>query len=104
MREALWATYQDCLVDKDNNYIFYFDKTLDDFRMKAFLENMSYIQQTYTFSNEEKKAFPILLRYINTFWWFSLSELEFFSKDDSKVEKMLDWLEHQMTRDDITLL
>lgn len=104
MREALWATYQDCLVDKDNNYIFYFDKTLDDFRMKAFLENMSYIQQTYTFSNEEKKAFPILLRYINTFWWFSLSELEFFSKDDSKVEKMLDWLEHQMNRDDITLL
>ena len=103
MREALWATYQECLVDKDNNYIFYFDKKLDDIRMTSFLENMSYIQETYTFSDEEKKAFPILLRYINTFWWYSLSDLEFFSKDNSKVEKILDWFEFQMTRDDIQL-
>lgn len=104
MREALWATYQSCLVDKDNNYIFYFDKKLDDIRMQTFLENMSYIQETYTFSDEEKKAFPILLRYINTFWWYSLSELEAFSNDDSKVEKMLDWFELQMTRNDILLV
>ena len=104
MREALWATYQDCLVDKDNNYIFYFDKKLDDIRMKSFLENMSYIQETYTFSDEEKKAFPILLRYINTFWWYSLSDLKFFSKDNCKVEKMLDWFEFQMTRDDLRLI
>lgn len=104
MREALWATYRACLVDQDNNYIFYFDKQLDDFRMKTFLENMSYIQQTYTFSEEEKKAFPVLLRYINTFWWYSLSELEAFGKDDEKVEKMLDWFEHQMTRNDLILM
>ena len=103
MREALWATYQDCLVDEDNNYIFYFDKKLDDIRMETFLENMSYIQQTYTFSDDEKAAFPVLLRYINTFWWYSLSELETFSKDVEKVEKMLDWFELQMTRNDITL-
>lgn len=103
MREALWATYQSCLVDKDNNYIFYFDKKLDDLRMKCFLENMSYIQQTYTFNDEEKKAFPILLRYINTFWWYSLSDLEFFSQDTGKVERILDWFEFQMTRDDIML-
>ena len=103
MREALWATYQSCLVDKDNNYIFYFDKQLDDLRMRAFLENMSYIQETYTFSEEEKSAFPVLLRYINTFWWYSLSDLEAFGSDDGKVEKMLDWFELQMTRDDIKL-
>lgn len=104
MREALWATYQSCLVDKDNNYIFYFDKELDDIRMKSFLENMSYIQETYSFGEEEKQAFPIILRYINTFWWYSLSELEAFSRDDSKVEKMLDWFELQMTRTDIVLV
>lgn len=103
MREALWATYQSCLVDKDNNYIFYFDKKLDDIRMNSFLENMSYIQETYSFNDEEKKAFPILLRYINTFWWYSLSELEAFSNDNSKIEKMLDWFEYQMTRDDLRL-
>ena len=72
--------------------------------MKSFLENMSYIQETYTFSDEEKKAFPIILRYINTFWWYSLSDFEFFSKDDSKVEKIFDWFEFQMTRDDIKLI
>lgn len=103
MREALWATYQSCLVDKDNHYLFYFDKKLDDIRMKSFLENMSYIQQTYPFSDDEKQAFPILLRYINTFWWYSLSDLEAFSQDDRKVEKILDWFEYQMTRDDIKL-
>lgn len=104
MREALWATYQSCLVDKDNNYIFYFDKKLDDIRMKDFLKNMSYIAETYPFSDEEKKAFPILLRYINTFWWYSLSELEAFGKDNEKMEKMLDWFEWQMTRTDIALI
>ena len=104
MREALWATYQSCLVDKDNNYIFYFDKKLDDIRMNTFLENMSYIQETYNFSEDEKSAFPILLRYINTFWWYSLSDLEAFSTDDNKVEKMLDWIELQMTRNDIVLV
>lgn len=103
MREALWATYQSCLVDQDNNYIFYFDKKLDDIRMKSFLENMSYIQETYMFSDVERKAFPVLLRYINTFWWYSLSDLEFFSKDDHKVEKILDWFEFQMTRDDLMI-
>lgn len=104
MREALWATYQSCLVDKDNNYIFYFDKKLDDFRMKCFLENMSYIQETYPFTDDEKKAFPILLRYINTFWWYSLSDLEFFCNDDNKVQKILEWFEFQMTRDDLILI
>lgn len=103
MREALWATYQSCLVDKDNNYIFYFDKSLDDIRMKTFLENMSFIQQTYPFSEDEKRAFPILLRYINSFWWYSLSDLEAFHEDPAKVEQLLDWLEFQMTRDDIVL-
>ena len=72
--------------------------------MKSFLENMSYIQETYSFGEEEKQAFPIILRYINTFWWYSLSELEAFSQDDSKVEKMLDWFELQMTRNDIMLV
>lgn len=71
--------------------------------MNSFLENMSYIQETYSFNDEEKKAFPILLRYINTFWWYSLSELEAFSDDNSKIEKMLDWFEYQMTRDDLRL-
>lgn len=104
IRESLWATYQDCLVDKDNNYIFYFDKKLDDIRMTAFLENMSYIQQTYTFSDEEKRAFPVLLRYINTFWWYSLSDLKAFGNDDGKVEKIFDWFELQMTRNDIMLV
>lgn len=103
IREALWATYQKCLVNENNNYIFYFDKALDDIRMETFLQNIKYIQDTYTFSADEKKAFPILLRYINTFWWYSLADLEFFSNDDEKVEKILDWFEYQMTRDDIRL-
>ena len=72
--------------------------------MKSFLENMSYIQEPYSFGEEEKQAFPIILRYINTFWWYSLSDLEAFSQDDSKVEKMLDWFELQMTRSDLVLV
>lgn len=103
IHEAFFATYQKCLVNENNNYIFYFDKELDDIRMKTFLRNMSYIQETYTFNEDEKRAFPILLRYINTFWWYSLEDLKFFSSDKEKVEQILDWFEYQMTRDDLRL-
>ena len=50
-----------------------------------------------------REAFPVLFRYMNSFWWFHLHEIELIRGDESKVEKLLDWLEYQMTRDDIRL-
>ena len=61
------------------------------------------IEQYYSFSEFEKQVFPILFRYMNSFWWFHLDEIELIKEDEHKIVKLFDWLEHQMTRDDIRL-
>jgi hypothetical protein len=40
---------------------------------------------------------------MNSFWWFHLEEIKLIKDDDSKITKLFDWLEYQMTRDDIRL-
>ena len=103
VREALWAVYDRCLFGENDARLCYYDKALDDIRIGSFLKNMGYIQEYYTFSPAERDAFPILLRYMNSFWWQTLSEIERIREDPEKIEKLLDWLEYQMTRDDIRL-
>ena len=78
-------------------------KDLDDLRIKLFLENIGYIQENYKFTDLERDVFPTLFRYINSFWWFHLDEIKLIMDNDSKITQLFDWLEHQMTRDDIRL-
>ncbi len=103
VREALWAVYDRCLFGEDDSRLCYYDKSLDDIRIRSFLRNIGYVQETYTFSEAEREAFPILFRYMNSFWWQTLSEIGRIREDDEKIVKLLDWLEFQMTRDDIRL-
>ena len=88
--------------EKDSRLYFY-DSDLDKLRIKLFLENIGYIQEYYEFNELEKEVFPILFRYMNSFWWFHLDEIALIKEDNSKIDKLFDWLEHQMTRDDICL-
>lgn len=68
-----------------------------------FLKNTGYIQKAYTFSDAERAAFPVLFRYMNTYWWHHIDELKLVKEEPEKVGKILDWLEYQMTRDDLRL-
>ena len=102
-REALWAVDDRCLSGENDACLYCYDRSLDDIRIRSFLRNMAYVQETYPFSDAEREAFPILLRYMNSFWWQTISEIQRVHEDEDSITKLLDWLEFQMTRDDIRL-
>lgn len=87
----------------NNRKRFWSDETLDRNRMTEFMRNMECIEECYSFSPLEREVFPVLLRYINSFWWEHIRELETIKQDDAEINRLLDWLEYQMTRDDIRL-
>jgi len=103
VREALWAIADNRLVGENDSRLYFYDKNLDDLRIRLFLENIGYIQEHYEFSPFEREVFPVLFRYMNSFWWFHLDEIKLIKDDAHKITQLLDWLEHQMTRDDIRL-
>lgn len=103
MREALWGDADKRLFGENDSRLYLYDKDLDALRMELFLTNMGYIGETYTFSEAEKAAFPVLLRYMNSFWWFHLDEIARVHEDPKMVEALLDALEWAMTRDDIRI-
>lgn len=102
-REALWGVSDKRLFGEKDSRLYFYDKELDDLRIRLFMENMGYIQENYHFSDYEKAVFPVLFRYMNSFWWFHLDEIKLIKEDESKINRLLDWLEYQMTRDDIHL-
>ena len=103
VREALWGVSDNRLLGEKDSRLYFYDKALDDLRIRLFLENIRYIQECYEFSPVEREIFPVLFRYMNAFWWFHLDELQLIGEDAQKVTQLLDWLEYQMNRDDIRL-
>lgn len=103
VREALWGVSDKRLFGEKDSRLYFYDKELDNLRINLFLENIAYIQESYKFSSLEKDAFPVLFRYMNSFWWFHLDEIKLIKEDESKITQLFDWLEYQMTRDDIRL-
>ena len=103
VREALWGVSDKRLFDEKNSRLYFYDNELDELRIKLFLENIGYIQENYEFNKLEKEVFPILFRYMNSFWWFHLDEIKLIKEDERKITQLFDWLEYQMTRDDIRL-
>jgi len=104
LREALWNVDDACLLGENDQCLYLFDEKLDDLRIKAFLRNLGYVQEYYVFSEYERIVFPYLFRYINSFWWYHIGTLEEVKEDAEKIDQLFDWLEKQMTRDDIRLL
>ena len=103
VREALWGISDTRPIGEKGSRLYFYDEELDNLRMNLFLENIGYIQETYSFSSSEKTAFPILFRYVNSFWWFHLDEIKLIKEDENRINQLFDWLERQMTREDILL-
>lgn len=102
VRAALWSVGR-CFFGEKVGPLYFYDKEQDDFRISMFLTNIRYIQEYYDFNSLERSAFPTLFRYMNSFWWSHLDEIESVREDDDKIHQLFDWLEYQMTRDDIRL-
>ncbi len=103
VREALWNICDRRLYGENDSRLYFYDRVQDDLRISLFLKNMGYIQEFYTFDDTEREIFPILFRYVNSFWWFHLNEIKMAGQDDQRITQILDWLERQMTRDDVRL-
>lgn len=103
VREALIGVSDKRLVGENDSELYFYDNELDELRIKLFLENIGYIQEYYEFSELEREVFPILFRYMNSFWWLQVNEIELIKEDERKITQLFDWLEYQMTRDDIRL-
>ncbi len=103
VREALWGISDKRLFGEKDSRLYFYDSDLDELRIKLFLENIGYIKENYEFSELEKDVFPILFRYMNSFWWFHLDEIKLIKEDERKITQLFDWLEYQMIRDDIRL-
>ncbi|MBQ7122024.1 MAG: phosphotransferase [Clostridia bacterium] len=103
IREAMWNTENNKLYGRKGRRRFLYSKKLDELRIECFLDNVKNIQEFYEFSEFEREVFPVLFRYMNSYWWYHINEIKRIKFGSRRVLKILDWLEHQMTRDDIRL-
>lgn len=103
IREALMHIENSVLFDEDGNELYFYSDKLEAIRIRSFMKNIEYISEFYSFNDCEKSAFPLLYHYISSFWWEQVYAIKQFSNDKYKVEKILDWIEFQLTRQDISL-
>ena len=98
--EAMWDFKEDadCLID---GYWRWYDRDLDRKYDDSLVRNLRVVGQTYTFSESEKKAAVLLYRYIRPFNGPVVDELKEVRNDNAKVGMLLDWIEHQIIRDDL---
>lgn len=102
-RLAINYSTENCLHDENGHELYFFDERLDAIRCASILKNLGVIGETYSFSTAEREAFPILFRYMNSFWWEHIGTLKIIKGDSEKIGLLFSWLERQMTRDDLRL-
>lgn len=102
-RLAMNYACENALYDTDERELYFFDKNLDQFRCEIIRRNLGVIGETYAFSETEREIFPILFRYMNSFWWEHIDMIKHIKDDEQKIDLLFSWLEHQMTRNDVNL-
>ncbi|MBQ8393152.1 MAG: hypothetical protein IJX51_05195 [Clostridia bacterium] len=103
VREALMHIENKILFDNEGNELYFYDKNLEKIRVDSFMKNIKYIQEYYEFNELEKNTFPLLLKYISSFWWEQVYAIKQMKGDTEKVNMIFDWIELQLTRNDIIL-
>lgn len=70
----------------------------------SLLHNISVVKEVYTFSEIEKANAVLVYRYLRPFWWPINSELRNIQQDDAKLNALFNWIEHELTREDIDFI
>lgn len=71
----------------------------DDTFLKRVLHAMDIAKKVYSFSDLEKRAAPLLYKCIRPLWWHASVELKEADNDNTKIQKHLDAIEYEQTRD-----
>jgi hypothetical protein len=98
-REAMVDFNEDVLEENDEKV--YYSAVTNDTAIKSLLNNISLVKRYYTFSTIEKESAILLYRYLRPFWWNPYHEICSVKDNTQKVEKILDWIENELTRNDI---
>lgn len=71
----------------------------DDVFLIRVLHALSIAKKVYSFSNLEKKAAPLLYKCIRPLWWAASDELQEAGTDKVKIERHLDKVEFEQSRE-----
>lgn len=93
----LWINFDEDIPDKRENNMYYVEQN-NEKALQSFLRNLMMIKGSYSFTEAEKKAAPLLYRYLRPFWWRPLHALKRDQNNPDKVEKILSWIEREQAR------
>ena len=71
----------------------------DDTFLNRVLHALDIVKKVYSFSDLEKKAAPLLYKCIRPLWWHASVELKEAGTDDAKIQRHLDGIEYEQTRE-----
>ena len=71
----------------------------DDTFLNRVLHAFDIVRKVYSFSDLEKKAAPLLYKCIRPLWWHASVELKEAGTDDAKIQRHLDGIEYEQTRE-----
>ena len=71
----------------------------DDTFLKRVLHAFDIVKTVYSFSELEKKAAPLLYKCIRPLWWYASVELKEAGTDHIKIQRHLDGIEYEQTRE-----
>ena len=70
----------------------------DDTFLHRVLHAFDIVKKVYSFSDIEKEAAPLLYKCIRPLWWYASVELDEAGKDEAKIQRHLDEIEYEQTR------
>ncbi len=65
------------------------------------LETLRKFRKHYTFCEMEAQAAPLLWKYISCIEYTQINALEKYAQDNDKLQQLFDFMEHELTREDI---
>jgi len=98
-RESMVDLNEDIPNENDNKV--YYSASANDTAVRSLLYNISIVKKAYAFTDFEKESAVLIYRYLRPFWWGAFHELSKVKDDAGKVEEILDWMVHELTRGDI---
>ena len=94
----LWINFDEDSLDKRKNNMYYAEKN-NEAALQSFLHNLMLVKATYSFTELERQAAPLLYRYLRVFWWRPLHALKRDKDDPEKVGAILAWIEKEQARE-----
>ena len=100
--EAIWyGGNESPCPSEDKGLMSYYCKEYTDAQFERYLEGLRKFREYYEFTEEEADAAMPLYRYIMTIGYDEIEVVKKYADDDDKMNQMFDWIEAELTRDDI---